>query len=103
MSKKEKGLKLGSALIHGGEKPDPITGAVAPNLVRTKTYKQKEFGGEAEYQYSRGKNPTRTALELKLQAVEGPGTYATVFSSGVAAEAMLFLTLCPMRPCTLVA
>lgn len=80
--------------MHGGEKPDPVTGAVAPVLVRSKTYRQAEFGIEGLWQYSRGNNPTRAILEEKLAALEGGAyAYASVFGSGVAAEAMFFLTL----------
>lgn len=79
-------------LIHAGEKPD-ATGAVAPALYRTKTYAQK-FGVDAPYKYSRGKNPTRVALETKLALLEG-GLYATTFSSGNAATAMFLFTLSP--------
>jgi cystathionine beta-lyase/cystathionine gamma-synthase len=81
-------------LVHSGEAPDKETGAVAPILVRSKTYNQKEFGVTSEFQYSRGKNPTRIKLEQKLEELEGGG-YATVFSSGVAAEAAFFFTLSP--------
>ncbi|MDE1847027.1 MAG: PLP-dependent transferase, partial [Candidatus Micrarchaeota archaeon] len=80
-------------LVHAGESPDPLTGAVAPILVRTKTYSQK-FGEKSKWQYSRGQNPTRSALEEKLAAIEGGGS-ATAFGSGLAAEAMLFMTLRP--------
>jgi cystathionine gamma-lyase len=79
-------------LIHAGEKPD-ATGAIAPPLYRTKTYAQR-FGEDAPYQYSRGKNPTRVALENKLAILEG-GLYATTFSSGNAAMAMFLFTLSP--------
>lgn len=85
-------------LIHAGEKPDPQTGAVAPVLVRTKTYAWTSFESDPTYKYSRGKNPTRSVLEEKISGLEnvGPGEVAaTVFSSGVAAETMLFLTLNP--------
>jgi len=81
-------------LVHAGEAPDPRTGAVAPVLVRSKTFAQKEFGVESEFQYSRGKNPTRQQLEEKLAILEGGGQ-AAVFASGVAAEAAFFLTLSP--------
>jgi len=81
-------------LVHSGEAPDKETGAVAPILVRSKTYNQKEFGVASEFQYSRGKNPTRKKLEQKLEELEGGG-HATVFSSGVAAEAAFFFTLSP--------
>lgn len=85
---------IDTALIHSGEKPDPITGSIAPILVRTKTYKQPEFGKSAKWQYSRGQNPTRSVLEEKLAAIEGGGR-STVYSSGLAAEAMFFLTFRP--------
>jgi cystathionine gamma-lyase len=94
MAEKNSRRGLGTLLIHAGERPDPVTGAIAPVLVRTKTYEQKEFGVEGAWQYSRGKNPTRSALEEKLGEIEGGG-FATVFGSGVAATAMFFLSLDP--------
>ncbi|MDP3882265.1 MAG: PLP-dependent transferase [Nanoarchaeota archaeon] len=84
--------KVETIIVHGGEKPDPITGAVAPPLIRTKTFKQPEFGKKAEWEYGRAQNPTRHILEEKLAAIEGGGK-AVAFSSGLAAETMLFLTL----------
>ena len=81
-------------LIHSGEAPDSGTGAIAPILVRSKTFAQKEFGVESEFQYSRGKNPTRKKLEEKLVGLEGGGQ-ATVYASGVAAETAFFFTLSP--------
>lgn len=81
-------------LIHSGEEPDKETGAVAPILVRSKTFDQGTFGVEGEFQYSRGKNPTRQKLEEKLVELEGGGQ-ATVYASGVAAEAAFFFTLSP--------
>lgn len=86
---------FGTLLIHAGEAPDPQTGSVAPVLVRSKTYAQKEFGVEPEFQYSRGNNPTRKQLEQKLEALEAYEGHATVFGSGVAAEASFLLTLKP--------
>ncbi len=77
--------------VRGGEKPDSLTGALAPSLVRTKTYRQ-QFGVKSKWEYSRGQNPTRAHLEEKLAALEGSG-FATAFASGLAAETMLFLTL----------
>lgn len=91
MSKK---WKFATRAIHAGEAPDIETGAVAPVLVRTKTFAQKEFGGDPKFQYSRGNNPTRSKLIEKLEALEGGGS-ATVFASGIAAEAAFFLTLFP--------
>ncbi len=91
MSKK---WKFATRAIHAGEAPDIETGAVAPVLVRTKTFAQKEFGGDPKFQYSRGNNPTRSKLIEKLEVLEGGGS-ATVFASGIAAEAAFFLTLFP--------
>ncbi len=87
-------FKFQTLLVHAGERPDPHSGAVAPVLVRSKTYKQNNFGEETEYQYSRGNNPTRSILEEKLATLEGDGQ-ATVFSSGNAAVTMFLLTLNP--------
>jgi len=84
--------KFNTLLVHAGEKPDLVTGAVAPVLVRSKTFAQADFGGDPPFQYSRGSNPTRNKLEEKLAALEGGGE-ATVFGSGVAALASFFLTL----------
>lgn len=81
-------------LVHGGEEIDPLTGAIAPVLIRSKTFSQPEFGKESKWQYSRGKNPTRSILERKLEVLAGGG-YATVFGSGDAATAMFLLTLNP--------
>lgn len=80
-------------VIHAGEPPDPLTGAVAPVLVRTKTFAQK-FGVSQKYHYSRGNNPTRNQLEDKLAELEN-GKYATVYSSGNAATATFLLSLNP--------
>jgi len=80
--------------VHGGEKADKLTGAVAPPLIRSKTYRQV-FGEEAPWKYSRGTNPTRAILERKLEAITGDVGSATVFASGVAATAMFLLTLEP--------
>lgn len=85
---------FGTQLVHGGESPDPLTGAIAPVLVRTKTFAQPQFGVESTWQYSRGKNPTRNILERKLEVLAGDGR-ATVFGSGDAATAMFLLTLKP--------
>lgn len=83
---------MATRLVHGGEPSNPTAGAVAPVLVRSKTYRQPRFGEESIWKYSRGTNPTRTELEAKLAAVEGEGQ-ATVFASGLAAITALLLTL----------
>jgi cystathionine beta-lyase/cystathionine gamma-synthase len=89
-----KNASFATKLIHGGEKPDPITGAVAPNLVRSKTFAQQNIGEKGLYEYSRGKNPTRDILENKIAEI-CDAQFATVFATGLAAEASLFLTLKP--------
>ena len=87
-------LSYETLFVHAGEKPDPLTGAVAPPLIRTKTYKQSEFGKKAQWEYARGQNPTRHILQEKLAAIEGGGN-AIACASGLAAEALFFLTLAP--------
>lgn len=94
MKKKTTPVGFNTLLVHAGEEPDALTGAVAPTLVRSKTFAQKTFGVEDTYQYSRGKNPTRDVLQEKLSVLEGGGL-TSVFGSGVAAEAALLLTLSP--------
>ncbi|MGI8881028.1 MAG: cystathionine gamma-synthase [Jatrophihabitans sp.] len=72
--------------IHAGQEPDPRTGAVAVPIYATSTYKQDGVGGLREgYEYSRSANPTRTALEECLAALEG-GSRGLAFASGLAAE-----------------
>ena len=58
--------------IHAGQEPDPRTGAVVPPIYQVSTYAQDGVGGLREgYEYSRSANPTRTALEECLAALEG--------------------------------
>ncbi len=72
--------------IHAGQEPDPLTGAVVPPIYAVSTYKQDGVGGlRGGYEYSRSANPTRTALEECLAALEG-GSRGFAFASGLAAE-----------------
>jgi cystathionine gamma-synthase len=72
--------------IHAGQRPDPVNGAVAPAIWATSTYAQDGVGGLRNgYEYSRSANPTRTALEECLAALEG-GAHGFAFASGLAAE-----------------
>ncbi|MEX1257489.1 MAG: PLP-dependent aspartate aminotransferase family protein [Gemmatimonadota bacterium] len=75
---------FGTRAVHGGQAPDPTTGAVMPPIYQTSTYVQPELGKHLGWVYSRGQNPTREALERNLASLEG-GTHALAFSSGVAA------------------
>ena len=80
--------------IHAGQEPDPSTGAVVPPIYQVSTYKQDGVGGlRRGYEYSRSANPTRTALEECLAAIEG-GSRGLAFASGLAAEDTLLRTVC---------
>jgi cystathionine gamma-synthase len=80
--------------IHAGQEPDPMTGAVAVPIYQTSTYKQDGVGGlRGGYEYSRSANPTRTALEEAMAALEG-GARGLAFASGLAAEDAVFRTVC---------
>ncbi|UOE44000.1 cystathionine gamma-synthase [Agromyces larvae] len=82
--------------IHAGQEFDPTTGAVIPPVYLTSTYVQDGIGGLRNgYEYSRGGNPTRTALETQLAALEG-GIRGLSFASGLAAEDALLRTV--LRP-----
>jgi cystathionine gamma-synthase len=79
--------------IHAGQEFDPTTGAVIPPVHLTSTYVQDGIGGlRGGYEYSRGGNPTRTALESQLAALEG-GIRGLSFASGLAAEDALLRTV----------
>ncbi|WP_326807656.1 MULTISPECIES: cystathionine gamma-synthase [unclassified Streptomyces] len=79
--------------IHAGQAADPTTGAVVPPIHQVSTYKQDGVGGlRGGYEYSRSANPTRTALEENLAALEG-GRRGLAFASGLAAEDCLLRTL----------
>lgn len=80
--------------IHAGNEPDPTTGSVVPPIYATSTYKQDGVGGLRNgYEYSRSANPTRTALEECLAAIEA-GNRGFAFASGLAAEDTLIRSLC---------
>lgn len=82
--------------IHAGYEPDPMTGSVIPPIYATSTYKQDGVGGlRGGYEYSRSGNPTRTALEGALAALE-EGERCLTFASGLAAEDTIIRAL--LRP-----
>src|SRR4051812_34871152 len=87
-------LGFSTRAIHAGQEPDPLTGAVTVPIYQTSTYKQDGVGGlRGGYEYSRSANPTRTALETCLTALEG-GARGLAFASGLAAEDCVLRTLC---------
>ncbi|GGH42975.1 cystathionine gamma-synthase [Microbacterium album] len=80
------GTRFDTAAIHAGQDHDPVTGAVIPPVHFSTTYAQDGIGGLRHgYEYGRAGNPTRTALETQLAAIEG-GARALSFASGLAAE-----------------
>ncbi len=75
-----------SLAVHAGQEFDPTTGAVIPPVHFSTTYAQDGIGGFRNgYEYGRSANPTRTALQTQLAALEG-GTHGLSFASGLAAE-----------------
>ena len=87
-------MQFETLAIHAGQEPDTATGAVVPPIYQVSTYKQDGVGGlRGGYEYSRSANPTRTALEECLAAVEG-GRRGLAFASGLAAEDTLLRTIC---------
>jgi cystathionine beta-lyase/cystathionine gamma-synthase len=78
--------------IHAGQEPEPHTGAVTIPIYQTSTYVQPELGRNKGYEYARTKNPTRSALEANLAALEG-GKHGHCFASGMSAEDTIFRML----------
>ncbi len=78
-------LALGTLAIHGGQSPDPSTGAVMTPIYATSTYAQSSPGVHQGFEYSRTHNPTRFAYERCVAALEG-GTRGFAFASGLAAS-----------------
>ena len=87
-------MKFNTKTIHGGQQPEKLTGAVMPPVFMTSTYAHSSPGEAQEYEYSRGGNPTRTALENSFAAIEN-GTHGFAFSSGMAAIDCVLRTLNP--------
>jgi len=87
-----KNLGFATRAIHAGQAPDPRTGAVAVPIYQTSTYVQKGLGEPAEFEYARVQNPTRTALEENIAALEG-GVSGHALASGMAAISCLMTLL----------
>ncbi len=75
---------LDTLAIHAGQQPDPATGAIMTPIYQTSTYVQAAPAEHKGYEYSRTDNPTRTALQDLIAALEG-GAHGLAFSSGMAA------------------
>jgi cystathionine beta-lyase/cystathionine gamma-synthase len=78
--------------IHAGQEPEPHTGAVTIPIYQTSTYVQPELGRHKGYEYARTKNPTRSALEANLAALER-GKHGHCFASGMSATDTVFRML----------
>jgi cystathionine gamma-lyase/cystathionine beta-lyase len=87
-------MKFATKAIHAGQEPDPTTGAVMTPIYQTSTYWQESPGKHKGYAYARGKNPTRTALENCLAALEN-ANHGLCFSSGMGATDAVVRLLLP--------
>ncbi|HYM43065.1 MAG TPA: PLP-dependent aspartate aminotransferase family protein [Steroidobacteraceae bacterium] len=88
MSDETSAQRFATRVIHGGQRPDPLTGAIMPPIYATSTYVQSSPGVHQGYDYSRSRNPTRDALQAAVANLEGGGT-GFAFASGMAASATL--------------
>jgi cystathionine gamma-lyase len=73
-------MRFNSKVIHAGVSPDPATGAIMTPIYQTSTFVQEEPGVHKGYEYGRTHNPTRTALEANIAALEN-GAHGLCFSS----------------------
>lgn len=87
-------MKFSTKAVHAGQSPDPSTGAVMTPVFLTSTYVQEGLGKNKGYEYSRVSNPTRTALEKNIAALENANE-GMAFASGMAAEDAIFRLLNP--------
>ena len=84
--------RFSTICIHAGQIPDPSTGAIITPIYQTSTYVQEALGQHKGYEYARTQNPTRSALEGNLAAMEG-GRAAFAFASGLAATGAVMTLL----------
>jgi cystathionine gamma-lyase len=91
---KFEGSGFSTRAIHAGQDPDPATGATIVPIYQTSTYTQEAPGQHKGYEYSRTANPTRTALEECVAALEG-AEYGLAFASGLAATTAVVSLLSP--------
>jgi len=76
--------RFSTICLHAGQEPDPATGAIVTPIYQTSTYVQEALGKHKGYEYARTQNPTRSAVEGNLAAMEC-GKAAFAFASGMAA------------------
>jgi cystathionine gamma-synthase len=87
-------MRFETRAIHAGQEPEAEFGAVNVPIYQTSTYAQPRVGAPKRYDYARGGNPTREALQTAIASLEG-GAHGMCFSSGMGAETTLLLTLSP--------
>ncbi|MBV6646444.1 MAG: cystathionine gamma-synthase [Cyclobacteriaceae bacterium] len=87
-------MKFGTKALHAGIKPDPSTGAIMTPIFQTSTYVQDSPGNHKGYEYARSQNPTRTALESNLAALEN-AKFGRCFASGMSATDTIIKLLNP--------
>jgi cystathionine gamma-synthase len=87
-------LRFETRAIHAGQEPEESYGAVSVPIFQTSTYAQPRVGEPKRYDYARGGNPTREALQTAIASLEG-GAHGLCFASGMGAETTLLLTLSP--------
>lgn len=87
-------MKFNTKVIHAGIEPDPTTGAIMTPIFQTSTYVQASPGNHKGFEYARSQNPTRSALEKNLSALEN-GYDAICFASGLAAMDAILKLLSP--------
>jgi cystathionine gamma-lyase len=85
-------MEFATKAIHAGQEPDPSTGAIMTPIFQTSTYAQTGMGEHKGFEYARTGNPTRSALERCLAALEN-GQYGLAFASGMAAESAVLSLL----------
>lgn len=87
-------MKFATKALHAGIKPDPSTGAIMTPIFQTSTYVQDAPGKHKGFEYARSQNPTRSALEANLAALEN-ANYGRCFASGMSATETVIKTLRP--------
>ncbi len=85
-------MKFSTKAIHAGQEPDPSSGAIMTPIYQTSTYAQTGIGEHKGFEYARTANPTRSALEACIAALEN-GTHGLSFASGMAAESAVLSLL----------
>jgi cystathionine beta-lyase/cystathionine gamma-synthase len=92
IEKTETDYSFETLALHAGTTADPATGAMLTPIYQTTTFRQEAVGKNKGFKYSRSENPTVSALERRLAAIEG-AEFATCYSTGLAATSALFLAL----------